>query len=493
MTDPAHIPVILGVGQLADRPADPMAGLDALQLMVEAIRLADADGGGGLTPRCDWLAIVPQLSFPDIDPVAQLPAALGIAPAHVEQNHMASGDTPVRYLNDAANAIARGEASVAIIVGGEGLRTAATRPAATDKKPGGAMGSAAFRNASEHRRKYGLVNPAEIYPLYENAARAAWGQTLEQGQAETGRIWSLMADAAQHSDAAWIQKPMAAQEVAQPSASNRMIAFPFTKMMVANAGVNQGAAVIVTSLAIAQALGRGGQAIFVGAGAAAHEPDDALDRARWDRSASMEVALTKAVEANGLTHDDLDHVELYSCFPNVPKMARRILHWPETRPATVHGGLTFGGGPVGNYMTHAIVQMVRALRHSGSHGLLFGNGGYCTHNHAILLSVTPPPPGSLPQEYHVQAEADALPGPTVPLRDDIEGAATLETYTVVYGREGPSYGVVMARTEGGERLVARVDADDSETIDFLTSGVAEPVGAAGITERRGDMLHWRRA
>ncbi len=490
MTEPARLPVILGVGQIVDRPADPAEGLDALQLMAAAIDRADTDAGGGLIARCDWLAIVPQLSFPDIDPLTQLPAALGIAPTHVEQAGMASGDTPVRYLNDAANAIATGEATVAIIVGGEALRTAAMRPEGTGKWPSSSMGSAAFRNASEHRRKYGLVNPAEIYPLYENATRAAWGQTLTEGQAESARIWSLMADVAQGSEAAWIRKPVSAAEIAEPSASNRMIAFPYTKLMVANASVNQGAALIVTSLATAKELGFSSQAIFIGGGAAAHEPEDALDRARWDRSPGMEVSLTRALAVNGLTSTNLDHVELYSCFPNVPKMARRVIGWSADRPVTVHGGLTFGGGPVGNYMTHAAAQMVKALRAGGGHGLLFGNGGYCTHNHSIVLSVTPPPTGTFPQDYLFQAEADAARGPTPPLSDTIEGPARLETYTVIYGRDGPNYGVVMARTPADERVVARVDAEE---IDFLTSGRVEPVGTAGITERRGDMLHWRRA
>jgi hypothetical protein len=31
----------------------------------------------------------------------------------------------------------------------------------------------------------------DVYPLYENAGRAAYGQTLEQGQAESAEIWSL--------------------------------------------------------------------------------------------------------------------------------------------------------------------------------------------------------------------------------------------------------------------------------------------------------------
>ena len=491
--NPNRIPVIIGVGQIADRPENDADGLDSVELMAEAARRANADAGGKILGRCDWLAIVPQLSFPALDPPRELPAVLGIDPARVEQADLPSGDTPVRFLSDAANAIARGDATVALIAGGEGLRTAVRRPDAAEKNAGRAMTSNTRKTASAHRQRYGLVTPTEIYPLYENASRAAWGQTLAEGQAESACIWSLMSQVAEGSEAAWLRKAVPADEIAEVTAANRMIVFPYTKLMNANAGVNQGAAVIVTSQAVAQEMGLADQAIFVGAAAAAHEPDDPLARARWDRVPGMEVSLREALAANELEPSDLDHVELYSCFPCVPKISRRLIDWPQDRPATVHGGLTFGGGPVGNYMAHAIAQMVLTLRKSGRYGLLFGNGGYCTHNHVVVIGTEPPPDGTFPQDYHRQKLADDLRGEFPPLRDDVEGPATLETYTVKYGRDGlPAYGVVMARGEDGERLIARVEADDEATIAFLTDGKHEPVGSKGQTEKQGEILYWRR-
>src|SRR3546814_2537538 len=58
-----------------------------------------------------------------------------------------------------------------------------------------------------------------------------------------------------------------------------------------------------------------------------------------------------------------DHVELYSCFPVVPKMALRTLGLDASScTPTVAGGLTFFGGPLNNYMSHAVCAMVRILR-----------------------------------------------------------------------------------------------------------------------------------
>ena len=43
MTDPERIPVIIGVGQVNDRPQDPDQGLDSLGLMVAALKVAADD------------------------------------------------------------------------------------------------------------------------------------------------------------------------------------------------------------------------------------------------------------------------------------------------------------------------------------------------------------------------------------------------------------------------------------------------------------------
>lgn len=198
------------------------------------------------------------------------------------------------------------------------------------------------------------------------------------------------------------------------------------------------------------------------------------------------------MELNRLTAQDLDYVELYSCFPCVPKMARRELGLAADRPLTVHGGLTFGGGPIGNYMTHGAAAMVRKLRQYGQFGLLYGNGGHCTHNHALVLSRRPVRGVSFPQDYHFQDDADAIRGPIPRTGDRYEGPATIETYTVYYDRSGaPQHGVVLARNPAGDRVIARIDGGDEAGIAFLTSGAFEPVGSPGRTIRRSEVLYWQ--
>ena len=390
MRDPERIAVIVGVGQVNDRPADPTQGLDSLGLMVAALEAADRDAGGGWLGDVESVAVVQQISFRQDNPLARKVAdRIGSQARVVYESAGPNGDSPILLLNEAANRIARGEIRIAAVTGGEALRTAsqraalAAKTAVADQNP---IRNLAKGRPPGYRQVYGLSAPVDVYPLYENAGRAAYGQTLAEGQRESGEIWSRFSRVANETPAAWIHAPKTPDEVIEPTADNRPIAFPYTKLMVANSSVNQGAGFLVASLAEARRRGLAeARLIYVGMGAAAKEPPSILRRDRYNGSVSMETSINRTLALNGMTAQDFDFVELYSCFPCVPKMARRTLGWPVDRPATVFGGLTFGGGPIANYMSHAIVSMVEKLRREGRYGFLFANGGFATDNHCIVL------------------------------------------------------------------------------------------------------------
>lgn len=489
--DESRIPVLVGVGQINDRPDADAPGLDSLALMEAALRRADDDGGGGWLGRLDALSVVAQLSFPGLgDCAPPLAERVGAAPRLCRQSRYPMGDSPVAFLSEAANRIAGGETEIEAVAGGEALRTAARRAAA---KPD-VVRQAAARAAKPLRERHGLVAPTDVYPLYENACRAAWGQTLAEAQAESAAIWSRFSEVAAQSEGAWIKTPMNPAQILEPGPHNRAIAFPYTKLMVANASVNQGAAFIVASLAKAKAMGvPESRLVYVGAGAGARECGEILARDRFDRSPSMIASLRGALERNRLEAEALDHVELYSCFPCVPKMARRAIGWPVEKPMSVFGGLTFGGGPIGNYMSHAVAAMVETLRGQGRCGLLFGNGGWVTTSHSVVLARDPALALKAPCDVDVNAAAAALRGPEPLVIEAYEGAAVIETYTVFYGRGGaPRFGAIIARTLAGERLLARADGDDGALIAFLTDGGAEPIGARGRVAMGEDGLaRWR--
>ncbi len=484
--DESRVPVIVGVGQINDRDDR----LNAIELMAASLRNADADAGGGWLCRADALDVVAQLSFPEFaDASAPLAQMLAIAPRHCAQTRYPMGDSPVALLDAAAHRIVSGQAEICAVAGGEALRTAVKR-AAGKRDAVRESATQATRATRPGRERYGVVAPTDVYPLYENACRAAWGQSLTEAQHESAAIWSRFSAVAAHNEGAWLRQERTAKEILTVTPSNRAITFPYTKYMVANASVNQGAGFIVTSLAKAKQMGVAEtHLIYVGRSAAGREPGDVFARDELNRSPSLERTLRSALGDNGLTTADLDYVEFYSCFPCVPKMARRAIDWPLDKPMSVFGGLTFGGGPVGNYMSHAIAAMTQSLRASGRHGLLFGNGGLATTSHAIIVSRDPAiamQDAAEPTNREPQRARTAL-------LESYEGDAGIETYTVFYDRAGDAAsGVIVARAADGARFLARVDSDDKALIAFLTSGEREPVGARGVASLGADgLVRWR--
>lgn len=491
-------PVIIGVGEISDRPSNELAGLEPRVLMSQAVRLAQADAGVSLLGEVDRLDVVMQVSW-SYENLPQLLAEDLQLGAHV---HKAigpiGGETPVAMLADAAAAIARGECRMAVICGAEAARTRASAAAVKHSlnwtpRPEQAAKVKAGDYVTALAARYGLVQPIHVYPLYENAARVAWSQSLDQAQAETGRVWAAMSDVAQENPYAWTRRALSAQEITTPSDRNRLICHPYLKLMVAQPTVNQGAAIIVTSLAHARALGVAeDRLVHVWSGAGARELDDFLARDRFDRSLAMQTALQQTLAVNGLAAADLDLFELYSCFPVVPKMARRFLGLEESTALTVTGGLTFFGAPLNDYMAHATAAMVRALRAGkGRAGLLYGNGGYVTKHQALVLGVEPAKQCVVNLDAQAQAKAGMASSPT--LLEQHTGVAIVETYTAQCGRDGSmERGIVVARTSEGARVVAHVPADDRATLAFLVDGRHEPVGHRGATACGDDgLLRWQ--
>jgi acetyl-CoA C-acetyltransferase len=133
--DADSVPAIIGIGQINDRPADPAAGLDSLQLMEAALRLADEDAGGGWLARLDSLAVVDQISFRGLgDCSKSLANMFGVSPRFCYQTAMPMGDSPILLLNEAANRIGSGEVKVATYDGGGSPLSRPLRASRADRR-----------------------------------------------------------------------------------------------------------------------------------------------------------------------------------------------------------------------------------------------------------------------------------------------------------------------------------------------------------------------
>jgi acetyl-CoA C-acetyltransferase len=480
-----RIPVIVGVGEIVDRPKEIAAGLEPLTLLEQALKRAEQDSGSKLIGEIGSLDIVNFLSWRYRDPEKQLAERLGIDPAHLYYGPV-GGESPIRYLHEAAKRIARGECSVAAVCGAEAQSTATKAERAGIDLPWTPFAhdveepkrGAAFQKPLAV--KLGVFRPVTVYPFYEAATSAHWGQTPREAMAESGRLWSTYAAVASENPNAWLKRPFAADEITTPTPDNRLIAWPYTKLMVANPTVNMGGAILMTNLAKARAAGIPEERlIYPLGGASAEEPRDYLLRDQFYESHPQNAVLRAALAFAGGDGGKFDAIELYSCFPCVPKMARRTLGLGDDVRPTVTGGLTFFGAPLNTYMTHAACAMVRKLRDGAKLGLLYGQGGFVTKHHALVLSphASPEP---LAQDSSVQSEADRGKGAAPDFVTEATGKGTVESYTALYRRNGDvEHGVVMLRTREGARTLARVPANDGHTLAHLLNMDRTPVGSSG--------------
>lgn len=485
---PETTPVIAAIGEYTDRPADPSQALEPAASMARALEAANTDGGGQLLDRIDTIDLIALISWPYENPVGRVCEMLGINPPQ-QRNTSYGGETPLRLVHDAALAISRGEISVAAVIGGESMNAVGKAMKAKtplDWTPPASKDSA-YRFANDRIdlspavRAMGVRDPSHLYPLYETALQGRRAQSPAQASRESAELWAEFADVAADNPYAWLRHRPSADDIGTVTESNRIISWPYPKLMVANPSVNQSATIIVTSLAAARAAGvPEDQLIYLHGGAAAAEADNFLYRDRYDRSNAQTAVLNKAVEIAGGDAKAFRHIELYSCFPVVPKMAQEVLGNPAVKP-TVAGGLTFFGGPLNNYMSHAACAMVRKLRDEpGALGLLYGQGGFVTKHHTLVLSSTPGA-AALREDYSVQGEADAAAAPLPEVNSNYTGPATIEAYTIQFGRDGqPSQGIVVLRSpDNQQRTVARVDPSDTASLNTLLDDSRSAVGIAG--------------
>src|ERR1700684_2868400 len=238
-----RIPVIVGVGEIVDRPKEIAAGLEPLALLELALRRAEADSAAPLLSEIQSLDVVNFLSWRYHDPARQLSERLGIKPAHAYYGPV-GGESPIRYLHEAGQRIARGECSVAAVCGAEAQSSATKAERAgidlpwtpfahdvEDPKRG-----AAFQKPLAV--KLGVFRPVTVYPFYEAATSAHWGQTPREAMAESGHLWSTFAATASENPNAWLKRRFTSEEITTPTPDHRLIAWPYTKLMVANPTVN---------------------------------------------------------------------------------------------------------------------------------------------------------------------------------------------------------------------------------------------------------------
>jgi acetyl-CoA C-acetyltransferase len=481
-------PILVGAGQLTQRDVDPLAAEEPLAMMVTCARAAAEDAGlrrealAGL----DRVAVVNILCWPYGNAPGLLAERLGAHPAESLYSTI-GGNTPQSLVADTADAIAAGRVRFALIAGAEAVRTfvraqrARVRLAWTSGGEGTpAIVGEARDGTSAYEVAHGVQMPPQVYPLFENAIRAHRRESLEAQRARLGRLCARFSSVAAENPYAWFRTPRTADEIATPTATNRMIAFPYPKLMNAIIDVDQAAAVLMTSVGAARALGiPESRWIYPWGTGDAHDHWFLTERVDYHHSPAIRAATRRALDTAGVTIDAIAHFDLYSCFPCAVELARDALGIPDDdpRPLTVTGGLPYFGGPGNNYSLHAIAAMMMALRAApDTMGLVTGLGWYVTKHAAGVYAAAPPSrPWQRVDPAVDQAAIDAEPHPVLAL--EATGRATIETYTVIHDRDGgPMKGLVIGRLDDARRFLA-VTSDDRTMLEGLETTCA--IGRAG--------------
>lgn len=493
MTIDPRTPILIGVGQITRRgpfaaPADLPSPQD---LRRDAARAALADSGAGaqLLPIIDEIVVIrtmldsipgaPQPLGRCANPPATLAADIGIAPARLAYS-VAGGDQPQALVSAAAAAIWHGQARAVLIAGSEATaawKQAARMGAALDwsRSAGGDHDDRGLGPMllSPYEMANGLGAPTQTYPVIEHALRARLGQDRDSWRREMSGLWAGFSSVAADNPHAMFPVARTAEWLATESAENYLLADPYLKWHVAQDAVNQGAAVILTSVGEAQRMGSDPARWVYLHGHAEASDACVSERPDLSRSRAITAAIGHAMAAARATADEIDLIDLYSCFPCVVVLAAEALgiDW-RTRTLTVTGGLPFFGGPGNSYSLHAIATMTERLRaRPDATGLILANGGFISKEAVGIYAARPAIGWHPTSSASIQDRIDRAPGPRLVTQAT---DATVESYTVTYAKGTAQRGYVVGAVSDDARIVARIRKGDGAVLAALAN--ADPVG-----------------
>jgi acetyl-CoA C-acetyltransferase len=464
-------PVVIGTAAVSERRDDPVGSPSAIELMAQACEAAIADAGVPGVAAAAGAVYVPKGSWRFVDPARQVARRIGATEARAVEAEL--GILQTTLFRAACDAIAAGSIDVAIVVGGEAkwreLRAAIVGVELADDlgegEPDDRLAPHGSIIAADEVRA-GLVTAVSQYSMLENAKRAADGQSLDEHARTVAALWARFNEVAQSRPDAWNRAPMSADDIRTPSPKNRPLAFPYNKWHNSQWNVDQAACLVFASAEWARAHGVAPDRwVHPHAIVDSEHMVPVSHRAELHRSAGFRIAGERAFSLAGVGPDRIAHVDLYSCFPIAVRVQAHELGLSLERPLTVTGGMTFGGGPLNNYVMQSASAMVRTLRDDpGARGLVTAISGMITKQGVSVWSTDPPAEGY--RSADVTAEAAAAT-PTVGAVAATACAGTVATYTVLYDDGRPARAVALVDAPAGGRIVAT--SDDAELATDMTT------------------------
>jgi len=485
-------PVLIGVGEASERiDAADYQALSPADLAAQAAKAALQDAGpaAALARKIDVIAAIRQFEVSGPGFSAPFGASdnfprsvarrIGADPARAIWEPV-GGQGPQHLVNEFAHKIAAGETDVALFVGSEAISTVRHLTGKGESRDWSETVEGTLEDRglglegllTSELARHGARTPIHLYALFENARRGRLGLTRAAYRAAMGALFAPFTNVAARNPHAMAPEVLSPDEIVEITPRNRIVADPFPRRVIARDQANQGAAVLMTSVATATQLGVPKDRfiyLYGGADVTERTPIERLDLSRSPASVS---AARAALAAAGLSLSDIDVFDLYSCFPiAVFNMLDGLgIGADDPRPLTVTGGLPFFGGAGNNYSMHAIAGMVRALRaQPQAAGLVGANGGFLSKYSVGIYGAAPRPFAPFSSK-DLQATVDGWARPV--LTD--AGDGRIKTYTIDYAGKAP-VATVVAENASGARFVAQTDPDRPDIA--LRMAEEEPLSA----------------
>ncbi|MEM7467416.1 MAG: hypothetical protein AAF387_11085, partial [Pseudomonadota bacterium] len=311
--------VITGWGQITQPKYAQAPFLSPLDMMEQAARNAANVCGDKIWSAIDTLLVVRTQSRVLNKPDHELKTRLDL---NIERSAVSGigGEVPQHFVNQAAGMLAREESRAVLICGAETYyprdANAVTGEAALiqgipdDYDADDAIGS------NEVEQRHGLQLPIHGFPLFETALWATSGKSRDAWLAHVGEMWSKFSQVAATHPNAWTRSAVSAEEIVNPTPNNRPICSPYTKRMVSLVSADIGAAVVMTSADLANKSASAPRPVyFLGGGYAKDRQRFMSNKENFTHSPALATAAAKAHKRAGLSVNELDGFDLYSCFP----------------------------------------------------------------------------------------------------------------------------------------------------------------------------------
>jgi len=462
----ANTPVLVGAGQEVEREARDTA---PMALAAAAARAALADAGGrGVAAAIDTVCVtrlftdsmgIPPCPFGRCDnPPRSVARAIGAEPRHAIYGQV-GGNEPVSRLIEFARDIARGEREAVLLAGAEAMRNQRSaeregRALDWNETVAGTQEDRGWGEffVSRQEASNGLLAPVFYFALIEQAQAAALGRSPVEHRLAMARQLAPLSEVAAANPYAQFPSAMSAEELLSAPPLNHL----YTRRMIAQDGVNQGAALLLCSVGAARRLGIPPQRWVFLHGLAEGVDVNLSEREDPARSAVAGRVLARCLELAGLSIDEIGLIDLYSCFPCAVAASADALGLPldGSRSLTLTGGLPFFGGPGNNYSMHALAEaVVRLHADPGANALVYALGGMLSKHAAAVLSGRPSSIDWARLDTRVAADAGAA-------RTIIEdpGRGRILSYVLNYRGSEPVQAMILAATGDGGRFVATGDA-----------------------------------